>query len=169
MADPQVGDFVRRLMLEDLRNSVNCPPHFDLDRYCQDLLERFENPTLAHRTSQIASDGSQKVPVRWLPALRENLALGKPSPLLERALALWLHYLQRQTSDTASDLEVKDVGAHELVHKLRQTHSSSELVHAALSQHSIFGRAPWPPALADRLSNHIDQLRTAGTRALLST
>ena len=62
-------------------------------RYCEQLLHRFENPALAHRTQQIAMDGTQKVPVRWLPALRESAAAGIERPWLERALAVWLHYL----------------------------------------------------------------------------
>lgn len=168
MAHPQVGAFVRRLMLEDLRASVSCPPHYDLERYCQDLLQRFENPTLAHKTEQIASDGSQKVPVRWLPALRERLAQGQASPLLERALAMWLHYLQRQTSDTGVALVVKDAGVQELVVRLRQASNSADRVQAALTQHSIFGRADWPQAFAQRLSGHLDTLHSAGTRALLN-
>lgn len=168
MADRQVGGFVRRLMLEDLRSSMNCPPNFDLNSYCQDLLRRFENPTLAHKTEQIALDGSQKIPVRWLPALRESLALGKELPLLERALAIWLFYLERQTSETGKTLMFKDAGCQELVTQLRLAASSSDLVHAALAQHSIFGKADWPQVFVDRLTEHINTLRSAGTYALLS-
>ena len=93
MGDPLVGPFARRLMLEDLRATVAAPPGYDVLAYCGELLKRFENPTLAHRTQQIAMDGTQKVPVRWLPALRESLAAGIERPQLERALAAWLHYL----------------------------------------------------------------------------
>lgn len=168
MAHPQVGGFVRRLMLEDLRSSVNCPPNYDLNSYCQDLLRRFENPTLAHKTEQIASDGSQKIPVRWLPALRESLARGKESPLLERALAIWLFYLERQTSEAGKTLALKDAGSQELVTQLRLATSSRDLVHAALAQHSIFGKADWPQAFVNRLTGHFNTLRSAGTYALLS-
>jgi fructuronate reductase len=168
MAHPQVGAFVRRLMLEDLRASVACPPHYDLDRYCQDLLQRFANPTLAHKTEQIASDGSQKIPVRWLPALRESLARGAASPLLERALAIWLHYLQGQTSETGRPLLVQDSGAQELVLHLRRAANPGEMVHAALAQHKIFGIADWPQAFVHRLTGHLTTLRNAGMQALLS-
>ena len=76
-----------------------CRPGYDVERYCEQLLRRFENPALAHRTQQIAMDGTQKVPVRWLPALRESAAAGVERPHLERALAAWLHYLMTERSD----------------------------------------------------------------------
>ena len=70
MRDPLVGSFARRLMTEDLRSTVAAPAGYDVLAYCDQLLRRFENPSLAHRTQQIAMDGTQKVAVRWLPALR---------------------------------------------------------------------------------------------------
>jgi fructuronate reductase len=168
MAHPLVGDFARRLMLEDLRATVAAPPGCDVLAYCGELLERFGNPSLAHRTQQIAMDGTQKVPVRWLPALRESLAAGIERPHLERALAAWLHYLVVERSDSGAPLVVSDPGASSLATRLRAAGDVTAAVHAALAHTSVFGDEAWPPAFAARLSTHLSTLRRGGMRALLS-
>lgn len=168
MADPAMAAFVRALMTEDLLATVTVPPGFDIRSYCQDLLGRFANPTLAHRTQQIASDGTQKVPVRWLPALRESLAQGIERPHLERALAAWLHYLTSQRSDAGEALVVSDPGAPALAAKLRGASTALDAVHAARSHASVFGEARWPQPFAERLAGHLQALRRYGTNGLLA-
>ncbi|WP_326806846.1 mannitol dehydrogenase family protein [Streptomyces sp. NBC_01775] len=59
--------------------------------YAADLVTRFSNPAMGHRLDQIAADGSLKLPERWLPALRTLRAAGAATPLLELALAGWVH------------------------------------------------------------------------------
>jgi len=168
MAHPQVGAFARRLMLEDLRATVAAPAGCDVAAYCADLLRRFENPTLAHRTQQIAMDGTQKVPVRWLPALNESLAAGIERPLLERALAAWLHYLSSARSDSGTPLTISDPGAPALAERLRSAADTAGAVRAALAHTPVFGEAPWAPAFAERLARHLSTLRRGGMAALLS-
>lgn len=168
MADPLVGGFARRLMLEDLRATVAAPAGYDVQAYCHELLQRFENPTLAHRTQQIAMDGTQKVPVRWLPALRESLAAGVELPLLERALAAWLHYLAHARDDNGAPLTISDPGAEALALRLRSVADDTQAANAALAHAPVFGTAPWPPAFAGRLARHLSTLRQGGAAALLA-
>ncbi len=168
MADPLVGGFVRRLMLQDLRECVRAPAGFDVVGYCAALLQRFENPTLAHRTEQIAMDGTQKAPVRWLPALRESLAIGVQRPLLERALALWLHYVQTGRSDDGAALVINDAGAAALKGRLEAGIWSLASVQAALAHGGVFGQGPWPLAFVQRLAGNLQTLRSSGAGALLA-
>ena len=168
MAHPLVGRFARRLMLEDLCATVAVPPGFDVQGYCRDLLKRFENPALAHRTQQIAMDGTQKIPVRWLPALRESLAAGIERPQLERALALWLHYLARGRSDSGAALVISDPGAAPLAARLSQAADDTDAASAALAHGAVFGPEPWPHEFAARLALHLSALRQGGMSALLS-
>jgi fructuronate reductase len=155
-------------MIEDLRSTVEAPAGYDVLAYCGQLLHRFENPSLAHRTQQIAMDGTQKVAVRWLPALRVSLDAGRELPFLERALAAWLHYLLAQRSDTGSALEVSDPGAAALVARMRAGQNTKDVARAALAHTSVFGDAPWPDTFIARLSGHLDALRRAGVAALIS-
>ncbi|MEJ8850074.1 mannitol dehydrogenase family protein [Variovorax rhizosphaerae] len=168
MANPLVGAFARRLMLEDLCATVSPPPGYDVTSYCHDLLKRFENPTLQHRTQQIAMDGTQKIPVRWLPALRESLALGIERPVLERALAGWLHYVAIGRDDNGTPLVINDPGAEALASLLRQAGSDFNAASAALSHRPVFGTQTWPPDFVERLAGHLSTLRHSGMTGLLS-
>lgn len=167
MADPETAAFVRGAMT-DLLSTVIVPPGFDVHAYCRDLLSRFENPTIAHQTRQIAMDGTQKVPVRWLPALRESLAAGIERPWLERALAAWLHYLQTTRSDAGRPLAVSDPGAQALAARLHAATTPLDAVQSALEHRSVFGSTPWPQAFAARLAGHLAALRQRGTNALIA-
>jgi len=62
----------------------------DAKRYIDDLVTRFRNPAMHHLLRQIGSDGSLKIPERWIPALRELRAAGAATPVLELALAGWV-------------------------------------------------------------------------------
>jgi fructuronate reductase len=79
MADQDLAGFVERLMLDEIAPLAAPPPGFDVQAYARSLLRRFANPSVRHRTLQIAMDGSQKIPVRWLPALREARRRGLPA------------------------------------------------------------------------------------------
>lgn len=168
MRDPLVGPFARRLMTQDLRSTISAPDGYDVLAYCGQLLHRFENPSLAHRTQQIAMDGTQKVPVRWLPALRSSLHAGVELPHVERALAAWLHYLAAQRSDSGVPLTISDPGAATLGARLRAAHNTHDVARAALAHTTVFGEAPWPDAFVARISEYLAVLRNHGVAALLS-
>lgn len=169
MDDRVLAAFVRALMTEDLLATVRVPAGYDARAYCRELLRRFENTSLGHRTQQIAMDGTQKVPVRWLPALRESLAAGVERPWLERALAAWLHYLASGRDERGAPLAVSDPGADRVIAALRGAGNDADAaVQAALAQTQVFGQQPWPDAFTERLARHLAALRRAGTAALLS-
>ncbi|MDP9969862.1 fructuronate reductase [Variovorax paradoxus] len=94
VATPALHRYLDRLMREEIAPTLPTLPGLDLDAYRQRLLERFANPALAHRTAQIAMDGSQKLPQRLLGTVRERLAAGAPIDRLALAVAAWLHYLR---------------------------------------------------------------------------
>jgi fructuronate reductase len=61
----------------------------DAAQYAEDLVARFSNPAMAHALRQIGSDGSQKIPYRWLDPVRLLIGEGRPTRLHELALAAW--------------------------------------------------------------------------------
>jgi fructuronate reductase len=69
-------------------------PHHELTSYQAQLLARFANPRLRHTLAQIAADGSQKLPVRVLPALRAERASGRLPDGAVTTLAAWLLHLR---------------------------------------------------------------------------
>ena len=68
------------------------PP--DTDAYRAALLERFANARIRHQLSQIASDGSLKLPIRILPVLHAERALTRLPVGAIRILAGWLCHLR---------------------------------------------------------------------------
>ncbi len=69
-------------------------PGTDVAGYTARLLTRFDNTALHHKTAQIATDGSLKVPQRIVAPLRELVAKGRPTPMLCFALAAWIRSCQ---------------------------------------------------------------------------
>src|SRR5690606_11887372 len=81
VAEPALRRFVEDLWREEAIPALVAEhPGLETEApgYCRRLLDRFANTGLAHRTAQIAMDGSQKLPLRILPSVRRNLAEGRP-------------------------------------------------------------------------------------------
>ncbi|ODP37211.1 mannitol dehydrogenase family protein [Sphingomonas turrisvirgatae] len=95
MADTRLAGFVEQLMREDIAPSVAAPDGFDLSGYIGDILKRFANPAIEHKLSQIAWDGSQKLPYRILDTTRDALAAGRPIDRLVVPIAAWLRFIER--------------------------------------------------------------------------
>ena len=91
-ADPLLAGLVERQMADEIAPTLAAPPGVDLAAYGRQLMERFRNPALPHRTYQIAMDGSQKLPQRLLGTVRDRLAAGAPIRHLALAVAGWIRY-----------------------------------------------------------------------------
>jgi fructuronate reductase len=112
MAIPGNVARVRRYMRAAAR-TLDPVPGIDLDAYQEQLLERFSNPTIAHRTRQIAMDGSQKLPQRIFAAAVDDLKAGRDGAAFADAMALWIAYLR-------SENEIDDPRAEQLKHAAAQ-------------------------------------------------
>ncbi|MCZ7486404.1 mannitol dehydrogenase family protein [Rhizobium rhizogenes] len=82
-----VRDFIDAYWREVART---LDPAVDGAEFAAGLRERFANPSLQHKTMQIASDASQKVPLRILGPLRELLEEKAASRAVIFAVALWI-------------------------------------------------------------------------------
>jgi fructuronate reductase len=91
-AAPDLAQLVLRQMSEEIVPTLVAPPGVDLAGYCAQLMTRFRNPALPHRTQQIAMDGSQKLPQRLLGTVRDRKARGGSSAHLTLAVAGWIRY-----------------------------------------------------------------------------
>lgn len=69
--DPVLRPLVTELM-KDAGATLPAALQVQVPDYAEALLRRFENLELAHRLDQIAMDGSQKLPYRFVPTLRET-------------------------------------------------------------------------------------------------
>lgn len=108
VADPALRELARQLMREEAAPTVPRTPGLDLAAYTDALLARFADPALRHRLAQIAMDGTQKIPQRWLDTALARHREGLASPAIAAGLDCWLWHL-------ADGRFVDDPKQHELL------------------------------------------------------
>jgi fructuronate reductase len=94
IADPELARLANTLMRDEAATSLEPAPGQDLNAYADALIARFQNPALNHRLIQIAMDGSQKIPQRWLATLASQQAKGKQCPSILTAISGWLCHIR---------------------------------------------------------------------------
>ncbi|MDU4055415.1 MAG: mannitol dehydrogenase family protein [Pseudomonas oryzihabitans] len=92
MADERLAALVHRYMSREAAPTLDMPEGVDLPGYAQALVARFRNDALQHRLRQIAMDGSQKLPQRWLLGARQLLEQGGDPACTALGVAAWIHY-----------------------------------------------------------------------------
>ncbi len=97
IADPDIRPVIERLMRVEAAPTILPAPGQDLELYADDLLVRFANPALNHRLRQIAMDGSQKLPQRWLETLAWHQQRGSQCPSLRGAIDAYVRFLHDAT------------------------------------------------------------------------
>lgn len=99
IGDADLGRLVRAQMADEAALGLPSGGGLNPSAYMAALLERFSNPALPHRLSQIAMDGSQKVPQRWLATMIERDSAGRTSPAHMLSLAAWIVYTRGRAAD----------------------------------------------------------------------
>jgi fructuronate reductase len=161
MADGELARFVERLIREDIAASLR-PSPLDLDAYAGEILARFRNPAIGHKLSQIAWDGSQKLPYRLLDTIGEALAAGRPVQRLAVPVAAWMLFVGRQARAGA---EIVDPLGRELARIGLEEDAEERLL--ALRQ--IFPRALAADGrLRAAVLAAVQAMRQEGPRACLS-
>jgi fructuronate reductase len=133
------ADFAKRLWRDEIIPVLPRVPGLDLDRYADQLLDRYRNGAIRHRTWQIAMDGSQKLPQRLLSSIRDNLRQGRPIPCLALAVAAWIRYVGA-VDEKGRAIDVRDPLAKLLKDTISGSGSSpGERVSAVLGLEAVFG------------------------------
>jgi fructuronate reductase len=165
IADPAFARFVRALMDEEVSPTLHMPGGVDLAAYKADLIARFSNPALRHRTWQIAMDGSQKLPQRILGTIRDRLAAGAPFPRLALAVAGWMRYVAG-TDERGKPIDVRDPLAEILRRTADEAGPSPErLAPALLGINQVFaGDLPADPRFRQAVTDGLGVLAAKGAR-----
>lgn len=96
MHEPLLASFVERLMREAIAPVIAIPGSLDTRAYIDAILDRFRNPAIRHLLSQIAWDGSQKLPVRLLSTIIDAFDANQSIDALCLPIAAWMHFVRRQ-------------------------------------------------------------------------
>ncbi|RIY02859.1 mannitol dehydrogenase family protein [Aureimonas flava] len=169
MADEPFAALLAGMMSQEIAPTL--PPlfGFDLAAYRAELLERFRNPALRHRTWQIAMDGSQKVPQRLLGTIRDRLRAGEPFERLALGLAGWIRYAGGR-DERGGTIDVRDPMAARL---RALTDGAGEdparLVDAFLTVQDVFGDdLPADPRFRRAVTEALGRLLAVGSAAAVA-
>ena len=161
---PPLRAYVRRLWSE-AASTLTPTAGLDLDAYQAALLKRFDNPHLRHRLTQIAMDGSQKLPPRLLATIEDRLAAGQSIDALALAVAAWVRW-QLGVDEAGARFTVEDPRAAGLARAMVGANTAAEMVAAVIADSAIF-----PPALAANplfaqgVTRNLERLLLDGARA----
>jgi len=133
---PLITDILDPLWVE-IREVLHAPKGVNSADYVESLKRRFRNPALKHRTAQIASDGSQKLPQRLLAPLRDRIAKGLASPAIATAVAAWMHFAVK-TAHTPGGV-LNDPLSAEILAQAGKGVEAAAIVDNLLSIEKIFG------------------------------
>jgi fructuronate reductase len=139
VADESVLAVARNLITEDVIPVLEAPDGTDLTAYGAAVLGRFANPALAHRTTQIAMDGSQKLPLRLLGTVRDNLRLGRHARWAAYGVGAWMAYVASPQARNGMALPVDDPLADRLTGLARGVSDPIRVVDALLGVPEVLG------------------------------
>ncbi|GIX18342.1 MAG: mannitol dehydrogenase [Erythrobacter sp.] len=140
MAAPGFGALIEALW-DEAETTLDPVDGFDPAAYRAQLRARFANGALMHRTHQIAMDGSQKLPQRWLQTILAIRRAGRPTPpALTLALAGWMRW-QAGVDDAGVPFVVDDpIAAQTAAALARAGRDHGAAVLNLLAIGAIFGR-----------------------------
>jgi fructuronate reductase len=104
VADPDVGNAAEAFM-DEMSETLQTPAGISLEEYRVSLLRRFGNSATGHRTSQVGTDGSLKVPARIPDPVAIRAAAGRRSPMCALLAATFVRVL---TDPSATEPQVRE-------------------------------------------------------------
>ncbi|MFG1738832.1 mannitol dehydrogenase family protein [Micromonospora chalcea] len=169
LALPHLEAVLRRLVAEEITPSFTPPPGVDVSAYGEQVLARFANPAIRYRTTQVAMDGSQKLPQRVLPTVADLRSAGRSARWSALVVAAWLRFLLGYADD-GRPLPLDDPLADRLRAALAAgAHTPAGVVDAVFALREVF-----PADLADDdefradVTGWLTALERHGVRATLA-
>jgi len=167
LQDDNVEAFLRYYMMFEVAPTLPSFEHQELEEYCSALIARFKNDSLQHRLLQIAMDGSQKLPQRWLQTWEELNKSEQSTAAIELGMAGWMLHVVRQFESGNS---LNDPLQDALYSMLSPAHTATEVVSALLSQSDVFPmQMQSDDALKGRLEKHFMALQTSPLESSFSS
>ena len=161
---PAMRAFVERLW-DEAEATLSPPAELDVAAYRRELMARFDNGALMHRTYQIAMDGSQKLPQRLLATIADRREAGRDVDALALGVAAWIRW-QAGINDQGAAHIVDDPLADRLALLLAGQADAAGRVRAILSQDAIVPIALRDDAaFATVLTRHLSSLEEKGAMA----
>ena len=159
-----IGKFIHRVMFDELMETLNLPKA-ELQKFAEDVLERFNNPFVDHQVTSIMLNSFPKYATRDLPGRKEYLKRkgSLPEGLVLGLAAIMVYYRGGKRAD---GVEIIPNDAPEIMALLTQLWSEGSvknLVERVLGTTSIWGEdLNSIPLLAERVAYYIDKIQNQG-------
>jgi fructuronate reductase len=164
MADPHYRRAARALMMQDQAPTLRTQG-VDLAAYADSLIARYENRAIKHRTWQIATDGTQKLPQRMLDSVRWHLRHGSGCDFLLLGVAGWMRYVSG-VDEHGQPIEIRDPLKDQLAQIVASSEEGAPRVRALLGLKAVFGEDLLHHAdFVARVTELYQQLCAEGARA----
>jgi mannitol 2-dehydrogenase len=163
MADPDVSNWLRRLIRTEVIPMVPAIPGIDFEDYLETCIRRFGNSAVADTVSRLCLDGSNRQPKFIIPTILDALDAGRPIDGLSLEVALWCRYCAA-TADTDMDLLLED--ERKLLLQ-KAAVASQEKPSVFLSISEIFGDLGENEIFVSAFSRHLNALWSKGPRSVL--
>ena len=137
VSNDSMVNYIQYLWEKEIIPTLETPEGEDLNDYCTELLERYQNPSIEHRTWQIAMDGSQKLPQRILETVNDLLKQQKSFQGLALAIAAWIKYVTGIDLDGAT-IDVRDPLANDFVKIAKKSKTREQYVDSILNLSKVF-------------------------------
>ncbi|MDB5562358.1 MAG: mannitol dehydrogenase, partial [Hyphomicrobiales bacterium] len=158
---PGFSDLIAAMMDEEITPTLPPLAGFDLSGYKAELLARFRNSALRHRTWQIAMDGSQKLPQRLLGTIRDRIAADQSYGRLALGVAGWMRYALGG-DEKGGVIDVRDP----LIQKIRSltegVEGAAAIADAYFSLTEVFGDLGADAAFRQTVTTALTQLLADG-------
>ncbi|MBB3304206.1 MULTISPECIES: mannitol dehydrogenase family protein [unclassified Enterobacter] len=168
MADASYRAAARALMLQDQAPTLRTQG-VDLEAYADSLIARYENRAIKHRTYQIATDGTQKLPQRLLDSARWHLRNGTSCDFVLLGVAGWMRYVSG-VDEQGQAIEIRDPLKDQLANIVANSEDGAPRVKALLGLNAVFGDdLQQQPVFVSRVTELYLQLVQQGARATVQS
>ncbi|MBN3582684.1 tagaturonate reductase [Algoriphagus aestuarii] len=136
--DPVIGKFMREVIFDEIIPTLDMPQE-ELEKFANDVLERFANPFIHHELISIALNSISKFKVRVLPSLLEYQKKNKTwPPLLVKSLAALLVFYKGEVNGEFIPLK-DDPAILEFFKEAWKLPTTEASVHKILSEDTYWG------------------------------
>lgn len=164
-AEPLITELLRKCMEFEATPTLRPVPGIDLERYREQLIERFSNPAIGDTVPRLCAESSDRIPKWLVPAVRDQLATADPQVELSAAIiASWARYAQG-VDELGRPIDVVDNLKERVMSAARRYPQDR---HAFLRQEDLFGDLVHHRILTDAYGRALDLLYRHGARETLT-
>ena len=168
--DPQIGRFVRKVMYEELLETLNLPKE-ELTAFADSVLERFMNPYVKHFVTSIMLNSFPKYKTRDLPGLKTYLdRKGELPKGLVLGLAAIMAYYKGGMRGDVEIIPNDDAAIVALLKDLWASEDVRKVAEGVLGAEFIWGEdLNAIPGLTDMVTGYLGLIQDKGMRAAVAT